>query len=77
MDILIHWGVFRRLRREIGAKGWVPIGAIALDALVLGVFGAMKLQSDPIIAVGAIAAVFAYERVFLSRWTAEGEHSGH
>ena len=56
------------------------IAAIALDALVLGVFGAMKLQSDPIIvviAVGAIAAVFAYERVFLSRWTAEGEHSGH
>ena len=80
MDILIHWGVFRRLRHEIGAKGWVLIGAIALDALVLGVFGAMKLQSDPIIvviAVGAIAAVFAYERVFLSRWTAEGEHSGH
>jgi len=80
MDILIHWGVFRRLRHEIGASGWVLIAAIALDALVLGVFGAMKLQSDPIIvviAVGAIAAVFAYERVFLSRWTAEGEHSGH
>ena len=51
-----------------------------LDALVLGVFGAMKLQSDPIIvviAVGAIAAVFAYERVFLSRWTAGEEHNGH
>lgn len=80
MDILIHWGVFRRLRREIGASGWVLIVAIALDALVLGVFGAMKLQSDPlivVIAVIAIAAVFAYERVFLSRWTTEGEHSDH
>ena len=80
MDILIHWGVFRRLRRDIGARGWVLIAAIALDALVLGVFGAMKLQSDPlivVIAVVAIAAVFAYERVFLSRWTAEGEHGGH
>ena len=79
-DILIHWGVFRRLRHEIGASGWVLIMAIALDALVLGVFGAMKLQSDPlivVIAVAAIAAVFAYERVFLSRWTAEEKHGGH
>lgn len=80
MDILIHWGVFRRLRHEIGASGWMLIAAIALDTLVLGVFGAMKLQSDPlivIIAVLAMAAIFAYERVFLSRWTAEGEHSSH
>ena len=80
MDILIHWGVFRRLRHEIDASGWVLIMAIALDALVLGVFGAIKLQSDPlivVIAVAAIAAVFAYERVFLSRWTAEEKHGGH
>jgi amino acid transporter len=80
MDILIHWGVFRRLRREIGAKGEVLIVAIALDTLVLGVFGAMKLQSDPLIvvvAVVAIAAVFAYERVFLSRWTAGSGQGGH
>tara|TARA_R110002073_G_scaffold309592_1_gene479895 strand:- start:1688 stop:3001 length:1314 start_codon:yes stop_codon:yes gene_type:complete len=80
MDILIHWGVFRRLRREIGARGWVLITAIALDTLVLGVFGTMKLQSDPlivVIAVVAIAAVFAYERVFLSRWTTGREHGGH
>ena len=80
VDILIHWGVFRRLRQEIGAKGWVLMTAIGLDALVLGVFGAMKLQSDPlivIIAFVAIATVFAYERFFLSRWTTEGEHGGH
>ncbi|HDZ74990.1 MAG TPA: APC family permease [Aurantimonas coralicida] len=80
MDILIHWGVFRRLRQEIGANGWVLIVAISLDALVLGVFGALKLQLDPLIvaiAVAAIAAVFGYERVFLSRWTATGDHGGH
>ena len=80
MDIVIHWGVFRRLRFEIGARGWVLIVAILLDVLVLGVFGAMKLQSDPlivIVAVVAITAVFAYERFFLSRWTAAGEHDGH
>ena len=80
MDILIHWGVFRRLRQEIGASGWVLVTAIALDTLVLGVFGATKLQSDPIIvviAVVAITAVFAYERIFLSRWTAGKPHADH
>lgn len=80
MDILIHWGVFRRLRHEIGARGEVLIAAIVLDTLVLGVFAAMKLQSDPlivIVATIAMAAVFIYERIFLSRWIVKGEHSGH
>lgn len=80
MDIIIHWGVFHRHCHEIGAKGWVLITAIALDMLVLGVAGAMKLRSDPLIvaiAVIAIAAVYAYERYFLSRWIAEKARSGH
>ncbi|MEQ9175381.1 MAG: APC family permease [Alphaproteobacteria bacterium] len=71
MDILIHWGVFRALRQEIGARGWVLIGAIGLDAIVLGAFGAMKLRSDPlivIIAVAGIALVFLFERLYLKRW---------
>ncbi len=73
MDILIHWGVYRHLRHEIGARGWILLTAIVLDTVVLGVFGAMKLLSDPFIvavAVGAIGAVFGYERWFLSAWTA-------
>ena len=80
MDILIHFGVYRNLRHEIGAKGWILISAIALDTIVLGVFGAMKLQSDPAIvwiSIAAMAAVFLFERVYLSRWTAFGEQSGH
>lgn len=79
MDILIHFGVYRNLRHEIGAKGWILISAIALDTIVLGVFGAMKLQSDPAIvwiSIAAMAAVFLFERVYLSRWTAFGEQSG-
>ena len=80
MDITIHWGVFRRLRFEIDAKGWMLLSAIALDTIVLSVFGAMKLQSDPfivVIAVIAIAVVFAFERTYLSRWIAETSHDGH
>ena len=77
MDALVHWGVLRRLRHEIGARGEVLITAIALDLLVLVVFGAMKLQSDPLIvavAIVAIAAVFVYERIFLA---SAGAHRGH
>ena len=79
IDILIHYGVYRNLRHEIGAKGWILISAIVLDTIVLGVFGAMKLQSDPAIvgiAIFAMAAVFIFERVYLSRWMAFGEQTG-
>ncbi|WP_051241592.1 APC family permease [Stappia stellulata] len=68
MDILIHWGVFRSLRREIGARGEVLLIAIALDLLVLSAFAILKLQTDPaIVAIAAVgmAAVFLFESVFL------------
>lgn len=38
MDMIIHFGVFRHLREEIGAKGWVLLTAIAFDAVVLAAF---------------------------------------
>jgi amino acid transporter len=79
MDIIIHWGVFRNLRHDIGAKGWVMLSAIALDAVVLAAFAAMKLQSDPLIVVLGIMGmtlVFLFERVFLARNPIdEGKHS--
>ncbi len=71
MDIVIQWGVYRRLRREIGANGAVLLLAIGLDVLVVLVFAALKLQSDPwivIIAALSIATVFGFERLYLSRW---------
>lgn len=84
MDILVHVGVYRSLREQIGANGAVMMTAVALDTIVLGVFGAMKLQSDPfivIIAIIAIVSVFAYERVYLSRWLGQdgddGDHGPH
>ncbi|MEQ9616549.1 MAG: APC family permease, partial [Phycisphaerales bacterium] len=38
MDMVIHWGVFKHLRRELGARGWVLLTALTLDAVVLGAF---------------------------------------
>lgn len=70
MDILIHWGVYRRLRHEVGANGAILISAIILDAIVLAAFAVMKAQSDPLIvvlALGSIAVMFMFEKVYLSR----------
>ncbi|WP_245414125.1 APC family permease [Nitratireductor sp. StC3] len=70
MDIIIHWGVYRHLRRDVGASGWILLTAIALDAVVLAAFTTMKWRADPaivVIAAGAMAAVFAFERVYLAR----------
>lgn len=75
MDMLIHWGVWRRLRNEIGARGWVLLAAIALDALVLGAFTLVKLRHDPwivTISIICILTVLSFERVYLTGWTSEG-----
>ncbi len=70
MDIIIHIGVFRHLRHDIKARGWVLLTAIALDAVVLMVFAVSKWQSDPLIVILGLtfmALVFLFERVFLAR----------
>lgn len=80
MDMIIHWGVFRYRRTDVGASGIVLLSALSLDAIVLAAFTVMKLQSDPMIvlyaAVGMIA-VFAFERVYLSKWMAPQAAHAH
>ncbi len=74
MDILIQWGVYRNLRHEIKAQGWILLSAIAFDTIVILAFATMKLQSDPMIvaiSVVAIALVFVFERIYLSSWTSQ------
>jgi len=81
MDIIIHWGVYKNLRHEIGAQGWVMLTAIALDAVVLTAFATMKWQSDPLIVilgVAGIALAFMFVGVFLARNpVTEGDHDQH
>ncbi len=80
MDMLVHWGVFRHLRQEIGASGAILLSALAFDAIVLAAFTTMKLGSDPMIVLYAavgITAVFIFERIYLSRWTAPQADVGH
>jgi len=80
MDVVIHWGVFRHQRRKIGAKGWVLLTAITFDCAVLAAFAWLKSGSDPlivIIGVTSIAAVFAFEGVFLRRRAPSSEVGHH
>ena len=75
MDIIIHWGVYRYLRREIGATGWIMLTAIFLDLVVLTAFSALKWQSDPLIVLVAIAMmglVFAFVWGYLRLHPADG-----
>ncbi len=77
MDIIIHWGVFRHLRHEIGAKGWVLLSAIALDSIVLAAFASLKWQTDPLIVIVSVALmglVFAFVRTFLLLRPASDAH---
>lgn len=70
MDIAIHWGVLRHLRKQVAAVAWVPATAIFLDLLVLGGFIWVKLNSDPFvigIAVAAMIVIATGEQVFLRK----------
>jgi len=77
MDMLVHWGVFRTLRNEVGARASVLLAALAADGVILIAFTTMKLRTDPLIVVYAIvgiAIVFVGEWIFLSRQKDHSEH---
>jgi membrane protein YdbS with pleckstrin-like domain len=68
MDICIHWGVFKHLREEVGAKIWVLITAIALDVVVIIAFLWVKAQSDIFVvwvSLIGLCLVFIAEKWFL------------
>ncbi|MDI5919192.1 APC family permease [Halomonas sp. LR5S13] len=70
MDIAIHWGVLRHLRREIDASATVLVIAILLDAVVLAGFLWVKATTDPLVLIVVsitMAAILVAERLFLSR----------
>ena len=77
MDMVVHWGVYRYMRAEIGAVAPVLLLALSFDALVLIVFTTIKLKTDPMIvtyAIVSIAAVFVFERVYMTSWVGKKNH---
>jgi amino acid transporter len=69
MDIAIHWGIFRYVRKEIGANGAILVTAMVMDVVVLIAFLWVKLQSDVLViyaSIVGIVLILAGERWFLS-----------
>lgn len=70
MDIIIHWGVLRRMRKDVDANPVILISAITLDLIALAAFIWMKAIADPVIiaiSLGGIVAIFLFESLFLRR----------
>jgi amino acid transporter len=70
MDIAIHWGVFRHLRKDVNANSIILITAMLLDIIVLLAFISIKWNSDPLViwaaAIGVVLITLG-EVVFLKR----------
>lgn len=65
MDIAIHWGVFRYLRKEVSASATILITAMLLDVIVLIAFIIVKVQSDPLVIMIALPGLLL---IFLGEW---------
>ncbi len=70
MDITVHWGVLRYLRKKIKANAAILITAIIMDIIVLGAFLMIKAQTDMLVIYVSIIFmifIFAAEWLFLRK----------
>jgi amino acid transporter len=68
MDMIVHWGVYKHLRKEVKANGIILITALVLDLIVLIAFLWVKADSDIFVVIVSgigVAFVFAGEKWFL------------
>jgi len=74
MDIAVHWGVFRHLRKEINANAFILISAIIFDVVVLGAFLIVKASTDMMVIYAALIGIlfiFIGESIFLKKYRHE------
>jgi len=57
MDIAVHWGVLRHLRKEVDANPVIPVMAIVMDLIILGSFLWVKIATDPMVLIVAAAVM--------------------
>ena len=68
MDMIVHWGVFKHLRKEVKANGVILISALLLDLIVLIAFLWIKSTTDILVVIVSaigIVLVFVGEKWFL------------
>ena len=72
MDIAIHWGLVRYLKKEVSFNPIIPLIAIGLDFIVLSAFIYLKYLNDPfvlIVALIGIVLIILGERLFMRSHT--------
>ncbi len=70
MDLILQYGILKKIKKEIGAKAPIVIASIILDLIVLAAFIWYKLKVDPfiiIISFVSIVLIFVGEKVFLEK----------
>lgn len=65
MDMAIHWGVLRHLRKDVGANAAVLIAALVMDAAVLGALLVTKGGTDPLV---LIVSAVGFVLIFGGEW---------
>jgi hypothetical protein len=66
MDVIIQWGVFKHLRKEIKANGAILLTTIVLDFVVLSAFLWNKGNTDLFLI--AVAVIFLLLVFFYEKW---------
>jgi len=77
MDISIHWGILRYVRKEIGANPIILVAAIVFDLIVLGAFTWVKIQSDILViyaSVIGLVLIILGEHWFLKTHESQDQH---
>lgn len=77
MDMIIHWGVYKHLRKDVKANPVILLAALLLDLIVLLAFVWIKMVSDPFIVISSVVGivlVFLGERWFL-HWVENTDES--
>lgn len=70
MDMVVHWGVFKHLRKDVNANPVIVLTALVIDAVVLAAFLWIKASSDILIvwlSLLLMAIIFAGVKWFL-KW---------
>jgi fatty acid desaturase len=76
MDIGIHWGVLKNMRKDINARVSILYTAILLDCIVLAAFLWIKASSDLLVVIVAailMVLIFLGEKWFLKNKSEEKE----
>lgn len=76
MDIAIHWGLLRRLRKRVTFNPAVVVTAIIMDVVVLAAFVSVTAATDPLsiyVAAAGIVLLVVAERLFMRSHTGDDQ----